>query len=790
TIDNISNWAYSVLDHVTGPAQAGTQAKNLAKQADEWLARNAVGKPVEDYWGKFIGWMRGSAANQRALAVQDDKRRQIAQQAAPIAGTAGALVGGTAAGLLEQLPIMSMIGGESQTAALLATFAEGGSRYSEAIQAGHDSAWLEGLEGAATAPMFRYMLNSPAGRLKSGFMNWAMQAGEPEFEKFLRGEKTDFTEFAWNSSVAFLLGQGLGHEMEKAGARTPEEFAAPFWEKYGTLEGQAPAPAGEDPLQGFSGELIKPSPLALRHKPLVEGPAPEAEETPRETRFTARLSPAAEEFFKAQEALRNGDTNKAADHVDRGMALEPPKDRQEIGKNVIKGVKSQLKKGNLNDIVNEQFYGLSGQKRNPGESGAWLNPAQLIEEFFSNAWQGISKKTKYIKENWPEDLDFNAVFAPHKISEAAPIGDAKAAKYNSWARQYQGQLQAGIVRAEPPPEGVDIRSEWTKNVTDPLFGKFVEPKEKGNWAERMLYIDNVLRGTDKVERRRAEFSKYSQAELKQFKLLHEKGKSTGNATIDWLMHLHDAGYAGMEIGEKDHDIEFQHRDWYIYHWLNQKGQEAFKRWYGKKIEADPNFTKKRELGTWEEVYKAGIKPYSENPEDIFQARLQQSANALKKIRTLRELADADQAFLKSTPDGRNFEKDLPEEIQQWPERRSPNGEWYRIEPGVEAVLDNAWDSRSFYTVPFVGPLVRLASMAKGISAPLILGLSAAHAKHVEGISWNHVFTQLQRATLSGKLIPLLRQQGKANILDNLMVLALKTTGLSGDTLLDYFHLKR
>src|SRR5208282_4078057 len=220
SIDNISNWAYSVLDHVTGPVQAGTQAKSLTKQAEDWMGQNAFGQALgekgmpADYLLKFLNWMRGAAANQRALAVQDDKRRQLAQQAAPIAGTAGALVGGTAAGLLEQLPIMSMIGGASQTAALLATFAEGGSRYSAAIQAGHDSAWLEGLEGAATAPMFRYMLNSPAGRLKSGFMNWAMQAGEPEFEKFLRGEKTDFTELVWNSSVAFLLGQGLGHEME------------------------------------------------------------------------------------------------------------------------------------------------------------------------------------------------------------------------------------------------------------------------------------------------------------------------------------------------------------------------------------------------------------------------------------------------------------------------------------------------------------------------------------------------------------------------------------------------
>jgi hypothetical protein len=64
-------------------------------------------------------------------------------------------------------------------------------------------------------------------------------------------------------------------------------------------------------------------------------------------------------------------------------------------------------------------------------------------------------------------------------------------------------------------------------------------------------------------------------------------------------------------------------------------------------------------------------------------------------------------------------------------------------------LERAWDTRSIYNVAFVGPLFKLASVGKGLTAGLKLAWSFAHAKHVViKMSLTNTLTAMQRTLLT------------------------------------------
>jgi hypothetical protein len=754
----------NVGNMVSPGTNAGSQAQSWAKAADEWMAKNTG---AENYWRDFVGFMNGRKDAQEKAMIRDQKR---AAQARGISGKAGNIVGqaGTGTGLM--LATIAVPGAPLKTALTLAGAWEGLSRTGAAVQAGHDNALIEGIQGAGMGSLMRYMMESPAGRKTSAFTMWAANTGEDTLQKWLRGEKVDWLEQGLRSTVDITLGALSAQE---AGApRTQEEWRA------SALPGnirKAGGPIAEDVISrrevsaddilgtdtGGGGAWYAKDPVSTRGAPSVFTPQSLLEATgrlpkrgsPEEMQAAAeRMKPAgggvylsepdsglktnglhpavSEEIDAAFKAREGGDYKSAGEHIDAAMAIMSPKERKDVAQKVIKVThdaanihkpKTTPVKDKSDDIIHQNLYGIT-PKRNKStganrQSGYTLDWAGEIHDWFRDNWPEIKNKLKGPARGVASVFEHNLhdVFAPAAGSKTGTAMDAISAYRTSEAAERTGIFSTKIARD--------------------------------------MGVEQALKGGEKTGRRAEVFDNFRDGQLKDMLINEEEQgpRNTGNRAADFILGFHQVGYKAMQMVEKAAGIQYAAVKAYIYHNLkNPQQQEAFSKWFDTFHSGDPRFAHQREIPKLRDVFRAGFELKTLNPERLFQARLFAHTEAIRKIFTLRDAADEDGlAFRTNTPD-------LDPEIKKWTQVTSPardaagNHETYYVEPGAAKVLRNAWDQKNVYDVAFVGPIFKLAALGKGVTASLKLAWSLAHAKHMLKMGMTHALTQVTRMGLLGE----------------------------------------
>lgn len=204
-----------------------------------------------------------------------------------------------------------------------------------------------------------------------------------------------------------------------------------------------------------------------------------------------------------------------------------------------------------------------------------------------------------------------------------------------------------------------------------------------------------------------------------------------------------------EIFEREQKlgIEYAPEENYLYHvFEDSKGiADFFEQQYGNKW-GDPKFTKERGFKLYEQAIEAGFKPKFRNPEDIMLSRQHASDIAEMQIQALRDMQT--HGLAKAAGKGA-----APPD---WPARRwrSPNGEIFFVHDRATAILNNAFNTQSLWTLKGLGgDLFRGAMELKNTIVPIKLALSLFHPLHVLTI---HNATGMVRATkslLSGKIGP-------------------------------------
>jgi hypothetical protein len=151
----------------------------------------------------------------------------------------------------------------------------------------------------------------------------------------------------------------------------------------------------------------------------------------------------------------------------------------------------------------------------------------------------------------------------------------------------------------------------------------------------------------------------------------------------------------------------------------------------------PGFTKERSFEYLDQALKAGFKPKFTNIEDMFLARQHASDVARMKIEIMSDLKRNGLAVEKvgQKPPG-----------PSWHSRPAPDGKSYFVHPDVSQVLNNAFDSKSLWSMKgFTGDTFRLAMAMKNTLVPLKLFGSLFHPLHVATI---HNATELARTSAS------------------------------------------
>lgn len=680
---DFSNEIYKLMDgmFIDSGVNPGTAVKSWAKAADEWLAKNTG---VENSWRDFVGWMNGQKDAQEKAAIKDQQR---AAQARGVSGKAGKVLGQYGTGMALKLATIEVPGAPVKTALILAGGYEGLSRVGAAVQAGHDDALIEGIQGAGMGSLMRYMMESPAGRKTSAFTMWVANSGEDTLQKWLRGEKVDWVEQGLRSTVDITLGVLSAKGAEKPAKPVALENVGPDYSYAGAEDTGAFHPAMSEELDAA---------------------------------------------FKAREG---GDYKAAGEHIDSIMAVAAPKVRADVAKTVIKVTHdaSNIHNGDTpvskakpiadrsDDIIHQNLYGIT-PKRNKSvgasrEAGFTMDWAGEIHDWFRDSWPEIKSKLKGpargVASIWEHNI--HDLFTPAAGSEAGTKMDAISAYRTSEAAERTGIFSTkiardmGVEQALKGGEKTARRAEVGDSFRDGQLKDILVNEEEGG------------------------------------------PRNTGNKAMDFILGFHQVGYKAMEMVEKSAGIRYAAVKAYIYHALKDpRRQEEFSKWFDTFHSGDPRFAHTREIPKLRDVFRAGFELKTLNPERLFQARLFAHTEAIRKIFTLRDAADEDGlAFRTNTPD-LDPEIKKWTQVTSPARDMAGNHETYYVEPGAAKVLRNAWDQKSVYDVAFAGPLFKLAALGKGVTASLKLAWSLSHAKHMLKMGMTHALTQVTRMGLLGE----------------------------------------
>lgn len=231
----------------------------------------------------------------------------------------------------------------------------------------------------------------------------------------------------------------------------------------------------------------------------------------------------------------------------------------------------------------------------------------------------------------------------------------------------------------------------------------------------------------------------------------EQGRPQRNKTLQKIDQFYRDWNRLLYESEQRAGIKYEPVDNYLYHAFQDSG--ALAAWmegkYGPRW-AEPGFVKDRAIDLYKEAKAAGLKPKFKTPEEIMLARQHASDVAKMRIDTLKDLETYGVA--------RAITKDKPNAPTDWVGAvrwRSPNGTSYWVHNKAAAVLHNAFETRSLWTMPGIrGDVFRGAMFLKNTLASALLAVSGFHALHVLTLDNATTMVRATKELSAGKKNPI------------------------------------
>lgn len=225
----------------------------------------------------------------------------------------------------------------------------------------------------------------------------------------------------------------------------------------------------------------------------------------------------------------------------------------------------------------------------------------------------------------------------------------------------------------------------------------------------------------------------------------EKGEKFSDPGLQQVSDAYRAWNERIFKQDQSLGIKYEPKDNYLAHVFEDSKavSEFFRSKYGSKW-GDPKFTKDRQFELYDQAIKAGFKPKFKNPEDIMLSRQHASDVAQMQVDALREM------------EGQGIAKLAEGNAQppNWKEWRAPNGERYWVHDSADAVLHNAFNTQSLWSMPGVaGDAFRGAMFLKNAIVPIKLALSLFHPIHVATIDNATGMVRASKGLLSGTVTP-------------------------------------
>jgi hypothetical protein len=228
----------------------------------------------------------------------------------------------------------------------------------------------------------------------------------------------------------------------------------------------------------------------------------------------------------------------------------------------------------------------------------------------------------------------------------------------------------------------------------------------------------------------------------------ESGEKFNDPVLNEAAQAYRAWNERIAKQEATSGIKYESVDNYLYQLFDNGDAVAsyFERKYGSKWN-DPKFIKDKNLKLYDEAVKAGFKPKFHNPEDIMLARQHAADIATMRVGILEELATTGLA----QKVGKSGQRPEGFPSNQW---RSPNGESYWVHDSANAILHNAFNTKSLWTMQGIaGDAFRGAMFLKNTIVPIKLALSLFHPLHVATIDNATGMVRASKELLSGKMSP-------------------------------------
>lgn len=273
-------------------------------------------------------------------------------------------------------------------------------------------------------------------------------------------------------------------------------------------------------------------------------------------------------------------------------------------------------------------------------------------------------------------------------------------------------------------------TSWWDELIHAINPEALGPKAKQAAAvlgEKIAQTMNRDSANIGLSAKRLEFwQKVPQAEISDFMKRFEQGKAQKTPELQTADKYIRERMKEMYEQDQRNGIKYDPVDNYLYHIFDEGDKLAkhFEAKYGAKW-GDPKFTKDRAFDLYEEAVAAGYRPKFTNPEDIVLARQQASDVAQMRVELLKDLTSYGLAHevTKANPG--------PPKGGQYNYRRSPTGQGYWVEASADAVLHNAFDTKSLWSMPGIrGDLFKGAMFLKNHTVPAVLSLSLFHPLHL------------------------------------------------------------
>lgn len=327
--------------------------------------------------------------------------------------------------------------------------------------------------------------------------------------------------------------------------------------------------------------------------------------------------------------------------------------------------------------------------------------------------------TLYMDEGKPvKKSAVDRAFTYATDNPATNLAKGKLAEYFDWVVRIVNPEALG-------PAAKDAAAILAHNIADQM--------QRDTW--------NSTRSKD-----RRTFWNHRPEEAADFISRYEKGEKFDDATVQKAATAYKNWNTRIALEDAVDGFEYEPVDNYLYHTFEDgdKVSQFFERRYGTKW-GDPGFIKQRVYSLYEEATAAGFKPKYTNPEDIMLARQHASDVARMKVQTFHDLEQWGLAV--------RAEKgvDPPYPATRW---RSPTGESYWVHNDAHAVLHNAWETKSMWTMKGPpGDLFRGAMWLKNAIVPIKLGFSLFHPLHVATIDNATGMVRATKSMMGGNTNP-------------------------------------